>query len=98
MAGDSGTPLPKKLGIQKQFRVCLIGMPWGQRRVEGRFGQLSSCEGWPRALDFAMIFVKTAVDLRKKPFLAVHAACPGGHALGELAEKGFRSVDGSQGR
>ena len=27
MAGYSGTPLPKKLGIKENFRVALIDMP-----------------------------------------------------------------------
>jgi len=27
MAGYSGTPLPKKLGIKEQFRVALLDLP-----------------------------------------------------------------------
>ena len=66
MAGYSGTPLPKKLGIQKHFRMCLLGMP---SEVKAELKEaLASCrvakDGQER-LDFAMIFVKTAVDLKR---------------------------------
>ena len=66
MAGYSGTPLPKKLGIQRQFRVCLIGMP---SDVEAELKDvLANCrvtKDVQDACDFAMIFVKTQADLKK---------------------------------
>jgi hypothetical protein len=65
MAGYSGTPLPKKLGIKEQFRVCLIGLP---PEVETKLNNaLASCRSAKQRepLDFAMIFVKTRADLER---------------------------------
>ena len=66
MAGYSGTPLPKKLAIQKQFRVCLIGMP---SDVEAELKDvLTSCrvaKGGQESCDFALLFVKTEANLKK---------------------------------
>jgi hypothetical protein len=67
MAGYSGTPLPKKLGLKEKFRVALLDMP-ADVRAELK-SALASCqiakdERGP--LDFAMIFVKSASDLRKQ--------------------------------
>jgi hypothetical protein len=63
MAGYSGTPLPKKLGIKEQFRVALLDMPVDVK-AELKEG-LADCriknEG---PLDFAMIFVKTQAELK----------------------------------
>jgi hypothetical protein len=65
VAGYSGTPLPQKLGIKEQFRVCLVGLP---SEVETELkNALASCRvasGGDR-LDFAMIFVKTQADLER---------------------------------
>ena len=65
MAGYSGTPLPKKLGIRQQFRVCLVGLP---SEVETELkSALASCRAAKHRepLDFAMVFVKTAADLER---------------------------------
>ena len=66
MAGYSGTPLPKKLGIQEQFRVCLIAMP---ADVEAELKDvLANCrvaKDGQAFCDFAMLFVKTEADLKK---------------------------------
>jgi hypothetical protein len=64
MAGYSGTPLPQKLGIKPQYRVALHDMP-ADVQVELK-SVLASCnvaKGEP--VDFAMIFVKTAGELKK---------------------------------
>jgi hypothetical protein len=65
MAGYSGTPLPQKLGIKPQFRVALRDVP---PDVQGELNSvLASCsvaKGEP--VDFAMIFVKTAGELKKR--------------------------------
>ncbi|HXY16316.1 MAG TPA: DUF3052 family protein [Terriglobales bacterium] len=66
MAGYSGTPLAKKLGIKDQFRVSFSGLP-AEVKAELK-DALKTCriakdvEG---SLDFAMIFVKNAADLQK---------------------------------
>jgi hypothetical protein len=65
MAGYSGTPLPKKLGIKEQFRVCLIGMP---SEVETELkNALANCRVAKdrEPLDFAVIFVKSGADLER---------------------------------
>ena len=66
MAGYSGTPLSKKLGVQKHFRVCLVAMP---SEVEAELKDvLAGCrvtKAGQESCDFAMIFVKTEADLKK---------------------------------
>jgi len=65
MAGYSGTPLPKKLGIKEQFRVAMFDLP-ADVKSELKTS-LASCDlATDRPLDFAMIFVKTAADLKKQ--------------------------------
>jgi len=66
MAGYSGTPLPKKLGIKPQFRVALLEMP---ADVEAEMKEaLSGCRitDGQGPLDFAMFFVKTQAELTKQ--------------------------------
>lgn len=65
MAGYSGTPLPKKLGIKDGLRVALVEMP-AEVRAELK-DALANCkivhEG---PLDFSMVFVKTQTELKQK--------------------------------
>lgn len=62
MAGYSGTPLPKKLGIKPQSKVLIVECPASVRAVLK--DALSECtEGAP--LDFAIAFVKKQSDLKK---------------------------------
>jgi Protein of unknown function (DUF3052) len=66
MAGYSGTPLPKKLGIKDKFGVAFIGLP---ADVKAELADaLKACEiakDGQVSLDFAMVFVKSATDLKK---------------------------------
>ena len=66
MPGYSGTPLPKKLGIKAGFRVWLANAP-ADVRAELREA-LAECELAKRgdALDFAMIFTKSRMELMKE--------------------------------
>jgi hypothetical protein len=67
MAGYSGTPLPKKLGLKAQFRVAFHGLP-AQVKAELN-DSLKSCRivrNGQDSLDFAMIFVKRAAELKQK--------------------------------
>jgi hypothetical protein len=66
MPGYSGTPLPKKLGIKAGFRVQLANAP-AEVRAELREA-LAECSVVEQggALDFAMIFTKSRVDLKKE--------------------------------
>ena len=66
MAGYSGTPLPKKLGIKPQLRVALIDVPSevGAELKEALAGCRRVKEG-EEALDFALVCVKTQAELMK---------------------------------
>ena len=65
MAGYSGTPLPKKLGIKENFRVSLLDMP-ASVRAELK-AVLASCKvARDGPLDFAMVFVKTQAELKRQ--------------------------------
>ena len=77
MVGYSGTPLPKKLGIKEQFRVALHDMPV-EVKAELK-SALASCNFAKDGLvDFAMIFVKTAAELKEQfPRLAKQLAPAG---------------------
>jgi hypothetical protein len=63
MAGYSGTPLPKKLGIKENFRVALVEMPAEVRAdlKEALAGCTIVRDG---ALDFAIVFVTKQADLK----------------------------------
>jgi hypothetical protein len=65
MAGYSGTPLPKKLGIKEQFRVAMFDLPADVKsELKTSLANCSLATNAP--LDFAMIFVKTAAELKKQ--------------------------------
>ena len=79
MAGYSGTPLPKKLGIKEQYRVWLPDIP-SDVKAELK-DALASCpmmKDGRGPLDFAMIFVKSAAELKKKFSLAAKQLAPAG--------------------
>jgi hypothetical protein len=63
MAGYSGTPLPKKLGIKEQFRIALLNLPADVKaQLKSALTKCQIAKGGP--LDFAMVFVKTAAELK----------------------------------
>lgn len=66
MAGYSGTPLPKKLGIQEKLRIAFVDLP-ATVKVELK-DSITTCtvvkDGGGR-LDFAMLFVKTQAELKR---------------------------------
>jgi hypothetical protein len=62
MAGYSGTPLARKLGIKEKFRIRLVEMPAG---VKAELKDaLASCQIQQSELDFAMIFVNKEAELQ----------------------------------
>jgi hypothetical protein len=64
MAGYSGTPLPKKLGIKANFRVALHSMPPEVRA--GLREALAECDVLKKPsapLDFVMLFSKKRAEL-----------------------------------
>ncbi|PYX96575.1 MAG: DUF3052 domain-containing protein [Acidobacteria bacterium] len=66
MAGYSGTPLPKKLGIKERARVALLDVP---AEVQAELTEaLSSCElpNTSRVLDFVFLFSKKRSELTKE--------------------------------
>src|SRR5580704_7860816 len=67
MAGYSGTPLPRKLGIKEQFHILLPDIP---ADVKAELKEaLTTCrvvKDDRQPLDFAMVFVKSAAGLKKK--------------------------------
>jgi hypothetical protein len=66
MAGYSGTPLPKKLGIKAGFKVSFLALPGD---IKGALKKdLAGCEvveGDSVPLDFAMIFVKSQAEMKE---------------------------------
>jgi len=67
VAGYSGTPLPKKLGIKEGFRVAFLDLP-AEVKPELK-DALASCQivkDGGRPLDFAMVFVKSQAKLKKE--------------------------------
>jgi len=71
MAGYSGTPLPRKLGIKDQFRIALLDLPPDVKAaLKSSLAACRIAKDNRGPLDFAMIFVKSAADL-KKEFLQI---------------------------
>lgn len=66
MAGYSGTPLPKKLGIKPQLRVALVDLPSevGAELKEALAGCRRVKDG-EEHLDFALVCAKTQAELKK---------------------------------
>ena len=64
MAGYSGTPLPKKLGIKDGFRFSLIEAPDEVRKeLKTSLAHCEELKDGKRPLDFAMTFTKSSSEL-----------------------------------
>ena len=64
MAGYSGTPLPKKLGIKDGFRFSLIEAPDEVRKeLKTSLAHCEELKDGKRPLDFAMLFTKSSSEL-----------------------------------
>ena len=64
MAGYSGTPLPKKLGIKDGFRLALLRLP-ANVKAELK-SAIAACEVADKEpFDFVFLFVKTQAELKK---------------------------------
>jgi hypothetical protein len=67
MAGYSGTPLPKKLGIKEKFRVAFVGLPADVRsELRDALRVCDTASDGRGPLDFAMLFVKKRSELKKQ--------------------------------
>ncbi len=79
MAGYSGTPLIKKLGINEGFRVALVNSPKGFQRELGALPdkvKFAPCA--PDSLDVILLFVNSEAELRRKfVLLAVNLVANG---------------------
>ncbi len=69
MAGYSGTPLPRKLGIKPQSRIAFFALPGDVETALKK--ELSSCRfvkdgDGKEQLDFAMIFVKSQAEMKQQ--------------------------------
>ena len=67
MAGYSGTPLPKKLGIKPQFKVAFFQLPGDVKTALKK--DLAECKLVKEAadvIDFAMIFVRSQAELTEQ--------------------------------
>ncbi len=79
MAGYSGTPLLKKLGIREEFRIAFVGAPKGFQKELGTLpnsAKIMPCS--MGSLDLIMLFVHSASDLERKfPLLAANLSAQG---------------------
>ncbi len=70
MAGYSGTPLPRKLGLKPHFRIAFFQLPASVKRELK--AALSACllvkdgEDGSEQLDFAMIFIKSQAEMKEQ--------------------------------
>jgi hypothetical protein len=79
MAGYSGTPLPKKLGIKPQFRVAFFELP-GEIKTTLKEA-LSDCQlvrDGHGQLDFAMIFIKSQAAMKQRFAMFARRLTPAG--------------------
>jgi hypothetical protein len=67
VAGYSGTPLAKKLGIKEDFRVALVNAPRNFREELGSLPAGASIVPQSRGpLDLVLLFVETRADLTER--------------------------------
>lgn len=67
MAGYSGTPLFKKLGLNPQARVALVDLPADvSKELKSALSKCQIGEGEEATLDFAMVFVRARSELKKE--------------------------------
>ena len=68
MAGYSGTPLAKKLGIKEGFLVGLVNSPKGFQRELGSLPATVTLatENLPKQLDLILLFVDSEIKLMKE--------------------------------
>ena len=79
MPGYSGTPLPKKLGIKKEFNVALIGMPADVRaELRDALAECRITKDLTGPLEFIHLFSKSRVELEREMKRASKALAPAG--------------------
>ena len=81
MAGYSGTPLPRKLGIKDRHRIALIHPPPRFRDTLGELPpavRIVAVDSAGEALDLILLFVRAAADLRVQFAALPHSLAPAG--------------------
>jgi hypothetical protein len=79
MAGYSGTPLAKKLGIKDDFRVALLRVPDQVRsELQDAFAKCRIVRQPRGPLDFIFLFVKTVSQLKRQLTTAAKTLAPAG--------------------
>ena len=70
MAGYSGTPLPKKLGLKPQFRIAFFQLPsdikTALKEVLAKCSLVKDGKDNSDQLDFAMIFIKSQAEMKEQ--------------------------------
>jgi hypothetical protein len=66
MAGYSGTPLPKKLGIKDGFRVWFVNAPRDFDEILNLPADTRIIFGRTKPLDLILFFTKSGSELRRK--------------------------------
>jgi hypothetical protein len=81
MAGYSGTPLPKKLGIKPGAKLLLLGAPRGFRQTLGPLPEgvkSSTTERGAGPYDVVVAFFDTEAELRRQLPKLEHSIVPNG--------------------
>jgi hypothetical protein len=79
MAGYSGTPLTKKLGIRDGLRVSLIGIPADVRAdLQSALAGCSMVKDSKGPIDFVMLFAKSQTELKTKFARSAEQLAPAG--------------------
>jgi len=79
MAGYSGTPLPKKLGIKDNFRIFLDGAPADVlAELKTSLSQCDVLKSGKAPVDFAMIFVKSQSECKTRVASTAKNLAPAG--------------------
>jgi hypothetical protein len=77
MAGYSGTPLPKKLGIKTRSKVALLGAPDGFEAKLSPLPQEVTFSTKPKGADRIVLFVTSIQEFRKRWAATTDAAMEG---------------------
>jgi hypothetical protein len=79
MAGYSGTPLPRKLGIKESSRVGLLGAPPDFDKTLGTLPDTVQLRWQARGtVDLVLLFAGSRAELKKRFTAATRMVTPGG--------------------
>jgi hypothetical protein len=79
MAGYSGTPLPKKVGIKEGFNVALLNMPAEVRaQLRDALAKCRIVQDVVAPLDFIFVFSKSRSEMERELKRAAKALAPAG--------------------